>query len=140
MAKKRNTLLAVGIVLAVLLVCGVFGFVKKHTAHLPTDADMIVIRSGLTGKRFEISRETDPDVFDQLSFIELSKADFEPFASLRMGHIYILEYYKDGEVVTQLMGKGGAYQTYRFPFFYYTTVDIEKIIEKYIQNTASAAL
>lgn len=139
MGKKSNVLLVVGIGLAVLLICGVFGFVKIKTIHPPADTDMILIRSGITGKSYEISRETDAEVFNGLISIELEINGFSPLTSFSMGHEYILTYYKNGEAVMEFMGKGGKYQTYKFPFFYNTSGDIASIIGKYIQNVGTTA-
>lgn len=138
-AEGRKKRLAIGLVLTVFLVCGAFVFVKMHTFRLPADADMILIRSGTTGESFEISRGTDADVFGELVSIELKVNAFSPLASFRIGHDYILTYYKNGEAVTEFIGKGGICQTYRFPFFYNTSGDIAGIIDRYIANVGKTA-
>ena len=132
--ESRKKRLAIGIVLTAFLVCGAFVFVKMHTFRLPADVDAILIRSGTTGESFEISRGTDGDVFGELISVELKVNAFSPFAALRIGHDYILTYYKNGEAVTEFIGKGGICQTYRFPFFYNTSDDISSIIDGYIEN------
>ena len=131
--------LAIGIALTVFLVCGAFVFVKMHIFRPPADADMIFIRSGITGKSYEISRETDAEVFNELISIELEVNELSPLAGFRIGHDYILTYYKNGEAVTEFIGKGGIYQTYRFPFFYNTSGDIASIIDRYIENVGKTA-
>ncbi len=134
MSKKNNVLLAIGAGLTVLLVCGVFIFAKMHTLRLPADADMILIRNGTTGESFQVSPETAPDVFNELISIELERKNFSPFTTFSMGYTYILTYYKDGEAITELIGKGGICQIYKFPFYYNTSDDITSIIGRYLKN------
>lgn len=130
----RRKAVAAGLGVAAVMLCAAFGFVKLHTFRLPSDADMIFIRSGTTGEGFEISREEHPEAFGELASIEMKICSFSPLTAFRMGHEYVLTYYKDGEAVTELLGKGKACQTYRFPFFYETSGDITDIIDKYIQR------
>ncbi len=130
----RNKKLASGLALTVLIMFGVFGFVKMYTFRLPSDADAILIRSGTTGESFEISSGMSSDVFSELISVKLKIHAFSPLTAFRMGHDYTLTYYKNGEAVTELIMKGDVCQTYRFPFLYNTSVDITSMIDRYIEN------
>lgn len=130
----RRKALAAGLGVAAAMLCAAFGFVKLHTFRLPSDGDKIFIRSGTTGEGFEISREEYPEAFGELASIEMKICSFSPLTAFRMGHEYVLTYYRDGEAVTELLGKGRDCQTYRFPFFYETSKDIKAIIYKYTQR------